>query len=104
MFGFSPSVNVHLQFFPSSNYFKLADFPHDHFQMLDPDGIANWSVTHVDWSEGKWHPKSYRAQDVTYELMKNITVRLCFSLFCISLIHVALGMSTLAPLYSVIWH
>ncbi|PSS20755.1 Xylosyltransferase [Actinidia chinensis var. chinensis] len=43
------------------------------FYMLDPDGIANWSVTHVDWSEGKWHPKSYRAQDVTYELMKNIT-------------------------------
>ncbi|GFY80502.1 core-2/I-branching beta-1,6-N-acetylglucosaminyltransferase family protein [Actinidia rufa] len=44
------------------------------FYMIDPDGIANWSVTHVDWSEGKWHPKSYRAQDVTYELMKNITV------------------------------
>lgn len=43
--------------------------------MLDPVGIANWSVTHVDWSEGKWHPKSYKAQDVTYGLMKNITVR-----------------------------
>ncbi|XP_057459539.1 glycosyltransferase BC10-like [Actinidia eriantha] len=43
------------------------------FYMIDPDGIANWSVTHVDWSEGKWHPKSYGAQDVTYELMKNIT-------------------------------
>ncbi|KAL3625944.1 hypothetical protein CASFOL_029493 [Castilleja foliolosa] len=43
------------------------------FYMLDPAGIANWSVTHVDWSEGKWHPKSYRAQDITYELMKNIT-------------------------------
>uniref|UniRef100_A0A5B6Z314 Core-2/I-branching beta-1,6-N-acetylglucosaminyltransferase family protein n=1 Tax=Davidia involucrata TaxID=16924 RepID=A0A5B6Z314_DAVIN len=43
------------------------------FYMLDPAGIANWSVTHVDWSEGKWHPKSYRAQDVTYELMRNIT-------------------------------
>ncbi|KAL6508511.1 hypothetical protein OROHE_021644 [Orobanche hederae] len=41
--------------------------------MLDPGGIANWSVTHVDWSEGKWHPKSYRAQDVTFELMRNIT-------------------------------
>ncbi|KAL6519277.1 hypothetical protein OROGR_018597 [Orobanche gracilis] len=43
------------------------------FHMLDPGGIANWSVTHVDWSEGKWHPKSYRAQDVTFELMRNIT-------------------------------
>ncbi|KAG2568606.1 glycosyltransferase BC10-like isoform X2 [Panicum virgatum] len=43
------------------------------FHMMDPDGIANWSVTHVDWSEGKWHPKAYRAQDVTFELLKNIT-------------------------------
>ncbi|KAF3447331.1 hypothetical protein FNV43_RR12517 [Rhamnella rubrinervis] len=24
-------------------------------QLKDPEGIANWSVTHVDWSEGKWH-------------------------------------------------
>lgn len=43
------------------------------FHMIDPGGISNWSVTHVDWSERKWHPKSYRAQDVTYELLKNIT-------------------------------
>ena len=42
--------------------------------MVDPGGIANWSVTHVDWSERKWHPKAYRAQDVTFELLKNITV------------------------------
>lgn len=42
------------------------------FRMIDPGGIANWSVTHVDWSEGKWHPKAYRAQDITYELLKNI--------------------------------
>lgn len=42
--------------------------------MVDPGGIANWSVTHVDWSEGKWHPKAYRAKDVTYELLKNIAV------------------------------
>ena len=42
--------------------------------MMDPDGIANWSVTHVDWSEGKWHPKAYRAKDVTFDLLKNITV------------------------------
>lgn len=43
------------------------------FNMVDPGGIANWSVTHVDWSEGKWHPKSYKAEDVTFELLKNIT-------------------------------
>jgi hypothetical protein len=45
-------------------------------QMVDPGGISNWSVTHVDWSEGKWHPRSYSADDVTYDLLKNITV--CF--------------------------
>ncbi|KAJ8763815.1 hypothetical protein K2173_003597 [Erythroxylum novogranatense] len=43
------------------------------FNMIDPGGIANWSVTYVDWSEGKWHPKAYRTMDVTYELVKNIT-------------------------------
>ncbi|CAN1811303.1 Glycosyltransferase BC10 [Linum perenne] len=42
------------------------------FHMVDPQGIANWSVTHVDWSEKKWHPKSYKARDVTPELLKNI--------------------------------
>lgn len=43
------------------------------FHMIDPMGVANWSVTYTDWSEGKWHPRSYRAQDITYELHKNIT-------------------------------
>lgn len=42
------------------------------FNMLDPGGIANWSVTYVDWSEGKWHPRSFRARDITYKLMKRI--------------------------------
>ncbi|CAL9780377.1 unnamed protein product [Musa acuminata subsp. burmannicoides] len=41
--------------------------------MVDPIGIANWSMTHVDWSEGKWHPKEYRVEDVTFELLKNIS-------------------------------
>ncbi|KAG5594320.1 hypothetical protein H5410_035552 [Solanum commersonii] len=45
----------------------------DYCRMLDPTGISNWSVTHVDWSEGKWHPKSYVRKDITYELMRNIT-------------------------------
>ncbi|KAJ7958667.1 Core-2/I-branching beta-1,6-N-acetylglucosaminyltransferase family protein [Quillaja saponaria] len=43
------------------------------FHMIDPSGISNFSVTHVDWSEAKWHPKSYSAHDVTYQLLKNIT-------------------------------
>ncbi|KAI3865808.1 hypothetical protein MKX03_015900 [Papaver bracteatum] len=43
------------------------------FNMMDPGGIANRSVTHVDWSERKWHPKAYQAQDVTNEILKNIT-------------------------------
>ncbi|KAG6480221.1 hypothetical protein ZIOFF_063701 [Zingiber officinale] len=42
-------------------------------RMVDPTGIANWSVTHVDWSEGKWHPKAYRARDVTFEIFKSIS-------------------------------
>lgn len=43
------------------------------FHILDPNGIANWSVTHVDWSEGKWHPKSYKEKDISHQLIKNIT-------------------------------
>ncbi|KAI4316235.1 hypothetical protein L6164_024234 [Bauhinia variegata] len=44
-----------------------------YFHMIDPSGIANWSVTFVDWSEGKWHPRSFRDHDITRELLKNIT-------------------------------
>jgi hypothetical protein len=51
-------------------------------QIVDPGGIANWSVTHVDWSERKWHPKLYRTQDVTSELLKNITVWSWLSSLC----------------------
>ncbi|KAM5566207.1 glycosyltransferase BC10-like [Rosa sericea] len=43
------------------------------FRMKDPAGLANWSVTFVDWSEGKWHPRAFRNQDVTYDLLRNIT-------------------------------
>ncbi|RVX07766.1 hypothetical protein CK203_021901 [Vitis vinifera] len=50
------------------------------FHIIDPGGIANWSVTHVDWSEAKWHPKSYRAQDVNFELLKNITLVLSYAM------------------------
>ncbi|XP_076908464.1 glycosyltransferase BC10-like [Bidens hawaiensis] len=43
------------------------------FHMHDPIGVANWSVTHVDWSERKWHPKSYEKKDISEQLLKNIT-------------------------------
>uniref|UniRef100_A0A1J3E2W9 Core-2/I-branching beta-1,6-N-acetylglucosaminyltransferase family protein n=1 Tax=Noccaea caerulescens TaxID=107243 RepID=A0A1J3E2W9_NOCCA len=43
------------------------------FHMLDPGGIANWTVTSVDWSEKQWHPKTYMPEDVTLELLKNLT-------------------------------
>ncbi|KAJ0250859.1 Core-2/I-branching beta-1,6-N-acetylglucosaminyltransferase family protein [Hirschfeldia incana] len=43
------------------------------FHMLDPTGISNWTVTQVDWSERKWHPKTYMPEDVTHELLNNLT-------------------------------
>ncbi|KAF7830196.1 fasciclin-like arabinogalactan protein 3 [Senna tora] len=43
------------------------------FNMIDPGGIANWSVTYVDWSEGKWHPKSFGPLDITRHLLKQIS-------------------------------
>lgn len=42
--------------------------------MLDPSGISNWTVTQVDWSERKWHPKTYMPEDITHELLNNLTV------------------------------
>ena len=42
--------------------------------MLDPGGIANWTLTYVDWSEGKWHPRTFMPEDVSHELLKNLTV------------------------------
>ncbi|XP_039051425.1 glycosyltransferase BC10-like isoform X3 [Hibiscus syriacus] len=47
------------------------------FNMIDPSGIANRSVTYVDWSEGKWHPRSFRAQDITFEFLKNLAISFC---------------------------
>ncbi|KAL1210582.1 Glycosyltransferase BC10 [Cardamine amara subsp. amara] len=43
------------------------------FHMLDPGGISNWTVTQVDWSERKWHPKTYMPEDITNELLNNLT-------------------------------
>ncbi|PPR93704.1 hypothetical protein GOBAR_AA26973 [Gossypium barbadense] len=42
-------------------------------KMIDPGGIANRSVTYVDWSEGKWHPRSFRAEDISFEFLKNLS-------------------------------
>ena len=42
--------------------------------MLDPGGIANWTLTYVDWSEKKWHLKTYMPEDITHELLKNLIV------------------------------
>lgn len=52
-------------------------YPDEHYvqtflHMMDPSGITNWSVTHVDWSEGKWHPKMYNKKDVNIKLLKKI--------------------------------
>jgi hypothetical protein len=67
--------NRYLAFFLCWSFFF---YFHIIVQIVDPGGISNWSVTHVDWSEGKWHPRSYRAADITYALLKNLTV--CFYL------------------------
>lgn len=48
--------------------------------MVDPTGIANWTVTYVDWSEKKWHPRKFMPEDITHELIKNITVIISKSL------------------------
>lgn len=50
-------------------------FVHTCMQMIDPVGTAKRSVTFVDWSERKWHPKSFKAQDITLKFLKNLTVR-----------------------------
>lgn len=40
--------------------------------MMDAGHLSNWTVTHVDWSEGKWHPKSYEKGDVTEATLQSI--------------------------------
>lgn len=41
---------------------------------MNPANLANWTVTHVDWSEGKWHPRSYAIQDITPSRLHDIQV------------------------------
>jgi len=52
-------------------------YPDEHYlqtfmHMMDPGHLSNWTVTHVDWSEGKWHPKSYEKADITEEILLKI--------------------------------
>ena len=56
--------------------------------MLDPGGISNWSVTYVDWSERRWHPKTYRARDISLKFLKNITVMSPTTLFSTHLLNI----------------
>jgi hypothetical protein len=87
LFHVSNSVHNDL-FYLNLSLSLLSSEIRDHIyinQMMDPAGIANWSVTYVDWSEGKWHPRSFRAKDVTYERLKNMTVCVPF-LYIMSLL------------------
>ncbi|XXG64405.1 hypothetical protein AAC387_Pa05g2368 [Persea americana] len=44
------------------------------FHLVDPNGIANRTLTHVQFPEvGSYHPKEYQAHHVTFELLKTIT-------------------------------
>jgi hypothetical protein len=46
---------------------------------MNPANLANWTVTHVDWSERKWHPRSYTIADVkSLSKLHNIQVNLNF--------------------------
>ncbi|KAL3692689.1 hypothetical protein R1sor_006340 [Riccia sorocarpa] len=52
-------------------------YPDEHYvqtylHMVDPGGLSNWTVTHVDWSEGGWHPRSYGEKDVTVDLLRHL--------------------------------
>ncbi|MED6204976.1 hypothetical protein PIB30_013742 [Stylosanthes scabra] len=44
-----------------------------HCRMIDPGGISNWSVTYVDWSEGKWHPRSFTSEDINTRFLEALT-------------------------------
>ncbi|CAI7925552.1 unnamed protein product [Closterium sp. NIES-53] len=42
------------------------------FQKLDPGGVSNYTVTFVDWTERKWHPKAYSVDNTTSLLLRQI--------------------------------
>ncbi|RID50859.1 hypothetical protein BRARA_H01561 [Brassica rapa] len=43
------------------------------FSKVDPMGISNWSVTYVDWSNRRRHPKTYRAHEISLEFMNSVS-------------------------------
>lgn len=43
---------------------------------MDPAALSNWTVTHVDWSDGGWHPRAYKTEDKTEETFGKIQVSL----------------------------
>ncbi|CAF2107184.1 unnamed protein product [Brassica napus] len=43
------------------------------FSKIDPMGISNWSVTYVDWSKRRRHPKTYRAHEISLEFMNSVS-------------------------------
>lgn len=52
-------------------------YPDEHYvqtflHIVDPQGISNWSVTHVDWRNQKWHPRTYKAEDISLRLINKI--------------------------------
>lgn len=65
-------------------------------QMVDPGGLSNWTLTHVDWSEGGWHPKSYGKEDITVETLRHLQASLYFG--CIFLFLPRLCLFSLLPL------
>ncbi|CAH8391781.1 unnamed protein product [Eruca vesicaria subsp. sativa] len=43
------------------------------FSKMDPMGISNWSVTYVDWSKRRRHPKTFRAHEISLEFLKSVS-------------------------------
>ncbi|GJP51329.1 hypothetical protein CLOM_g10487 [Closterium sp. NIES-68] len=42
------------------------------FQKKDPGGVSNYTVTFADWTERKWHPMAYSAENTTALLIRQI--------------------------------
>lgn len=51
-------------------------------QIMDPSHLSNWTVTHVDWSDGGWHPRAYAPEDVTVEVLEKIQVTSRLPKYC----------------------
>eukprot|EP00250_Pteridium_aquilinum_P015569 c22649_g1_i2 orf=896-1675(+) len=75
-------VADHLYYKKFGSFCKPGDefhncYPDEHYvqtflHKVDAQGISNWSVTHVDWKNQKWHPRSYKAEDISVQLIREI--------------------------------